>query len=523
MNEFVQRHGSSVIGVLSGWDRMLFRGTYRMLATARGLMNYLWKVQVKLKEFSGWSQALTEQIRRQSEDVMKRANRPLVYLNDPAASKEDLARSIASRDRIEQGPVCLLSCVEPCWSYELHRNRQKQELELVSRRRKCLHLYHYWMHEEFGLMHARLQTWLPLNMKLCLNGREWLCRSLQREGIEYRRRENCLTWVEDVEWAQKLLEKQLNTDWLKRLNEMAQRVSPASAALLKWGDEPLSPYWSVDQSEWATDVMFRSPAALSALYPKLIRQGITTMQSQAVMRFLGRRVNQDGSVPARFAGEVVSDLRSRPEGMRLKHSMSGNSVKMYDKQGSVLRVETTINDARQFKVYRATEQNPRKKAWQRMRKGVADLHRRAMVSDACNQRYLSALGAMECGKTLEEAVRPQCKPVWHKNRRFRAIRPLEAPDAGLLQAVAQGQFAINGFRNRDIRSELFGPDPADQPQTRRRASAVSRQLAMLRAHGLIRKVSRTHRWMLTQTGRQFVTLTQAAKSADAQKLLKQAA
>src|SRR6266705_1014343 len=156
MNEFVQRHSSSVIGVLSGWDRMLFRGTYRMLATARGMMNYLWKVQVKLKEFAAWSQSLTEQIRGASEEAMKQSGRRLIYLNDPSVSKEDVARSIASEERIDRGPVCLLSCVEPCWSYELHKDRERKELHLAARKRKCLHLYHYWMHEELGLMHARL-------------------------------------------------------------------------------------------------------------------------------------------------------------------------------------------------------------------------------------------------------------------------------------------------------------------------------------------------------------------------------
>jgi hypothetical protein len=523
MQEFVQRHAGSVMGVLSGWDRMLFRGTYRVLATARGMMNYLWKVQVKLKEFSAWSAGLTAQLRRASEQVMIDASRPLLYLNDPSASKEELARSIAARDGVRDGPVCLLSCVEPCWSYELRRDRQRKELVLEPRRRKCLHLYHYRMHEELGLMHARLQTWLPFNMKLCLNGREWLCRDLDRQGMRYRRAENCLTWVADAARAQQVLERQLSTDWPKLLKEVAASASPASGGLLRWEDEPLSYYWSVDQSEWATDVIFKNAGVLSGLYPKLVRHGMTSMSSTAVMRFLGRKTNADGSVPARFAGEVISDLRERREGVRIKHAVNGNSVKMYDKQGSVLRVETTINDAGQFKVYRGTESSPQKKQWRKMRKGVADLHRRATVSQACNDRYLLSLAALECGATLGETVTPACKPVRHKNRRWRGLRPLEAGDDQLLTVVARGEFAINGFRNRDLRRALLGPDPADPQQTRRRSAATSRKLALLRAHGLIRKVSRTQRWMLTAKGRELVTLLCAAKSADCGKLMKLAA
>lgn len=523
MNEFVQRRGDSVIGVISGWDRMLFRGTHRMLATARGLMNYLWKVQVKLKEFAAWSQDLTDQIRRASEQVMRDASRPAAYLNNANVSKEDMARGMARREGIESGPICLLSSVEPCWSYELRRDRQHKELVLEPRRRKCLHLYHYWMHEELGLMHARLQTWLPFNMKLCLNGREWLCRSLKREGIEHVRRENCLVWVEDVNQAQRLLARQLSTEWPKLLNGIARAASPASEKLLRWEDEPLSYYWSVDQSEWATDVIFKRAAELSALYPKLVRQGMMTMSSTAVMRFLGKRVNADGSVPARFTADVLSDLRERPEGVRIKHSVNGNSVKMYDKQGSVLRVETTINDASEFKVYRGTETQPHQKQWRKMRKGVADLYRRSQVSQACNERYLAALSAIECGKTLGEAVAPVCKPVRHNKRRWRGLHPLQADDEQLLQALAKGEFALNGFRNRDIRGQLFGPDPADKPQIHRRSAAVSRKLAMLRAHHLIRKVSRTHRWMPTRKGIELATLLNLAKSTDCHNLLKTAA
>src|SRR6058998_799025 len=99
-----------------------------------------------------------------------------------------------------------------------------------------------------------------------------------------------------------------------------------------------------------------------------------------------------GDVDVRFNGQVTSDLAQRPEGLRIKHRLNHNSIKMYDKQGSVLRVETTINDTRDMKVFRRAEgcrQGPR--TWQKLRKGVADLQRRAKISQAANERYLEAL------------------------------------------------------------------------------------------------------------------------------------
>lgn len=84
--------------------------------------------------------------------------------------------------------VCVLSCVEPCWSFEIHRNREKKKLELEPRYRKCLFLYHYWMHPVFGFLNARIQTWFPFPVQICLNGREWLARQM---GAARSRRSGC--------------------------------------------------------------------------------------------------------------------------------------------------------------------------------------------------------------------------------------------------------------------------------------------------------------------------------------------
>jgi len=504
------------MGSLSGFDRMLFRGTQRMLATARGLMNYLWSIQVLLKDFGDWSKDLTERLRAASKQVMVDAGRPCRYLSNPSASKEELARAIARRDGISSGPICLLSAVEPCWSYELVKDRSQKKLVLEPRYRKCLHLYHYHQHEQLGLMHVRLQTWLPFGVRVCLNGREWLCRELDRAGIGYERRDNCLTRVSDLARAQQVLEAQLTSNWCELLDGLERAANPLRASLLKLEGRPLEYYWSVDQSEWATDVMFKDAGSLARVYPRLLRQGMLTLGSSDVLRFLGKKL--DG----RFTGEACTDLKRRIEGTRLKHRVNGNSVKMYDKQGSVLRVETTINDASQFKVFRGTEADPKRRAWRKMRKGIADLQRRARVSEASNERYLAHLAAIDCPQTLREALMPLSKPKTVNGRRHRGLRLLAEDDGQLIEAVAQGQFALNGFRNGDIRAILFGKEAARE-QTRRRCGQVSRKLGLLKAHGLIRRVPRTRRWMLTEKGAQAATLLATAKNASAPQLLATAA
>lgn len=516
MNSFLSCLGDRVTGVLHGFDRLRFAGTQRLLANVSGMRAFLCRSGVLLKQFGEWSQALTAQVRQSCEAVMSDAGRPLIYLNRSGESKERLADSIRQRDGITSGAVCQLSAVEPLWSYEIHRNRATRHLELRPLLRKCLHLYHYWVDEEVGMMHVRIPTWLPFGVKLCINGREWLCRELDRAAVGYERDDNCLTNLSDLPHAQAKLDDQLKTDWPAFLERVVARSHPAWRRVLQLNGEPLDYYWSLEQSEWASDLMFADAASLAQVYPKLIRRGITSMSCDAVMRFLshnpGRRVDR------RFDGEVHSDLRRREEGVRLKHSVNGNSVKMYDKAGSILRIETTIHHPRGLKVYRGTEQNPEKLQWRPMRKGVADLHRRAQVSQASNHRYMEALSETHLGATVCETLEPVCNAVCVKGKRHRAIRPMHTQDMSLLKAVSDGNWTINGFRNQDIRGQLLGEDPSDAGERRRRSGQITRKLALLHAHGLIKKVPGTRRWLLTAKGCQIATLLLATQHATAEKL-----
>jgi hypothetical protein len=343
---------------------------------------------------------------------------------------------------------------------------------------------------------------------------------LDEQNIGYLKRENCLVAVDDIPGAQALANEQLKTNWTGILNPIAALVHPIHQQM--FADYPIDYYWSCQDSEWASDIMFKSPQALGKLYPHLIRHGIQNLGCEQVMRFLGQKVPATGRIHGRFAGEVVSDLKHRPEGIRLKHYVNGNSVKMYDKQGSVLRIETTIIQPRDFKVFRGTDAEPDAKQWRKLRKGVADLQRRAEVSQASNDRYSTALSAAHCTQPLKDLAACVCKRKRQEGRSIRALNPMGAEDAALLEAVSRGEFAINGFRNRDVRNHLYKTPTTDTREQKKRGAAVTRKLRLLREHGLIAKVAKTHRYVLTSRGRQIITTLLAARSADVQKLLQAA-
>lgn len=515
MEEFIRCLAGAIKGTLTGFDRVRLRGTLRLLCNSGGMLSWLNQNQVDLKDFGAFTQGLTERVIEASVGAMEKAGRPVEYVSRSTVSKEEIAMRIARRDGVEEGPVCALTCVEPCRSYSIRRSKDKKNHVLEYGLRKCLHVYHYWIDPLVGWMNARLQTWAPFQVKVCLNGRRWLARQMDRKKLGYIQRENCFVHLADPARAQALMDAQLKTNWPALLNRVMHRVNPAYRAI--FAAAPVDYYWTSDETEWATDLMFGSAGELAGVYPKLIRHAMGSMGSTEVMRFLGQKT--DARVCGTFKKEVMTDLRERPEGMRIKSRCGNNAVKMYDKQGSVLRVETTITDPAPFKGYRKPEGKPKAKmGWRKLRKGVADLARRAEVSDQSNRRYLKALASADTSATVGELVQKVCRPVKKQGRRARALRPLDPDDARLLEVVSRADFVIAGLRNRDLRAALYGPDVKDVQESRRRSAAVSRKLSLLRAHGLLTKVRGAHRYHVTKTGRELITAILAARAATPAKL-----
>lgn len=518
MEKFVARFRSLVTGVLSGFDRLVFRGHLLPLMRDGGMYLFLEAANVRLLDFKKFVLATTDRVKEASLAEARRRNRPIRYLDSPTINKEDLARQLLAEHPIEQGLICVLTAVEPCRTFEYHRSQDRDERGLRLRPSKCLHLYKYYLHPRFGFLNARLQTWFPFNVQICLNGREWLARQLKRQGrSDFKRVDNCFTWFGKPDLAQRLLDRQLATDWPRALDALARSLNPQHNAIFApW---PMDYYWSAYQTEWATDIMFQTPRTLANLYPLLVRHAMYHFQSPDVMRFLAQKAHGN------FTGEIVTSFKDRAEGVRVKHWVRGNSVKMYDKAGSVLRIETTLAETADFKVLRPPHDDPDGQlAWRPLRKGVADLHRRAQLSQRSNDAYLDALAAVEDTTPCAHLFDAVSRPVRDLGRRVRALRLGDHDDIALLEVVARGEFATAGFRNRDLRRLLYPAASNGARREMRRLSAkTSRRLRLLRAHGIIRKVPKTHRYRLTARGQLLCAALGATRGANIKQLLAKAA
>jgi len=524
MKQFIAKFSDRIDGILCGFDRLVMRGELRALYIARGggIEQYLRSTGVMFKEFGEHVLEVSRRLKEASLAAALEMGRVVRYVPSATESKEKIARQIAVEQKIRSGLVCVLSSVEPCMSFQAAPNRQTKKLDFKLEQRKCLHLYHYMIHPVFGFMNARIQTWFPFRIQICLNGREWLARRMDAVGLHYVRQDNCFPWIEDFAAAQRLMDEQLSTNWPEELNRIAAALNPIHEEIFRHFQ--VNYYWTTHQSEWAMDVRFPQQEHLRRLYPALLGHAITTFGSPSVLRFLGKPTPLDGSVPRNYSGELFSDLKQRKEGIRIKHYIDGNSLKAYDKAytpvGSILRLEPTINEVAPFRSYRPKEGDPDGlRAWRPMRRGVADLHRRAEVSQKAAERYADALASVDDTRRLQELTENLERSTKWEGRTVRGLRIL-GEDNALLLSVSRGEFNLNGFRNRDLQRLLYRGRAGDVIEGKRRCAAISRKLLMLRAHGLIKKVPHTHRYLLTDYGRVAITAISAAQQATVAQLSK---
>jgi len=343
-------------------------------------------------------------------------------------------------------------------------------------------------------MHLRIPTWFPFTIQIYLNGHDWLAGKMDQHGIDYQRLENAFLRIENPKRAQRFSDKLAEKNWPRILKAIARPFNPLLGDLLQTMDY----YWIVEQAEYATDVMFANRSALKPLYQELLKHATLCFGAEDVMSFLGRKLH--GS----FEGELVSEYKKRWPGTRIKHRMKENGIKMYDKHGSVLRVETVINHPYEFKVRRHGQRKGRQVlGWFPMSKGVSNLYRYAEVSRAANGRYLEALSPVGDPSQAQQHLQTLANAVLQNGRSYRGFNPAAKRDIDLFAAVMRGENTIMGFRNRDILRQLFN-DIKDHAILTQLSARISRLLKLLHIHKLIAKIPRSRRWRVTLKGQSIM-------------------
>jgi hypothetical protein len=521
MKRLVARFGEAVKGMLTGFDRIVFKGTILPLAHEEGAMSFLRWRGVLNRDYKQWMQTQTDAlVTAVDHAVREQTGRPITPLPTWRYDKEQLARKRQEQTGIDTGLIGAWSCLESCWSYRAHYCAEKGYPQLRRYKTQCKHLYLYLDHEQYGWMNVRLQTWFPYHIQIALNGREWLRRRLETRGVGFLRQGNKFLHIEDYALAQRCLRQQLDRQWPHLLNSFLPMAFPTMHQTL---GPHLSYYWTLWQSEWATDLIMDAPGELTSTIASLLRHAWITGNSSNVLRYLGRPLTAAGKPHASCPNEVMSRVLDFHDGLRVRHWVDHNSVKVYNEQ-NVLRIETTINMPDMFRVYRRAQGQPHTapKKLRPLRKGVADIPLRAHVSQEVNNRLMDELCTFNDHTRMIDLLMPYVRARTQQGRRVRAL-DLSGKDRPLLQAISDPSFTVSGITNaalrKKLRSTLWGAGRTDKQLSAR----VSRHLRLLRDHGLIRKVPNRHRYHLTDKGRQLTTALNAMLSASTEQLLDMAA
>ena len=482
-----ERYEGQIAGVLCCYDRIIMQGTVPNWCYAKGMTNYLYEHQIRIFDYPKWAEPLRDAIRQNMERIAAENRTEIVFIRSKKKFRQEKhVRQVLDQRGEHPGVVCILSAMEPCGTYKPWHDKKTHKTSLKPDDGKCPHYYVYFIDEELGLCYVRVPTWCPFRLQVYCNGHSYLARQLRQHKIEYRILDNAFGWIADFAQAQKLADRFSVQLLHGKLDEFADRYCPV---VRQFG---LSYHWSLDQVEFATDIVLARQADLQAIYDRPTRAAIDTVKPDNIATFLGRKLNGN------YQDEMGNRFNTRIEGTRIKHTMGPVSIKMYDKFRLILRIETTVDDVSFFKHYREVEHRDgtRSMAWAEMKRSIYSLAPLRGLLLAANRRYLEFISTIEDDRAGTDKLNKVSQPVQENERRYRGFNFFDPEDEQLLRSLGNGAFNISGFQNKDLRTHL----------TDRTSGQVSRLMKRLRLHGLIKKVGHTYKYYLTALGKQVIPL-----------------
>jgi len=484
----LERYADKIRGVVWCFDRVVIHGTLPGLCYAAGMTSYLFSNGIRIFDYPKFAEPFREAIRKNAERLANENGLKIEFIRKlKSFRKEERVQQILARRGNKPGLVHIFAAMEQCSSYQPWHDKKTGKTFLRPDGGKCLHYYFYFVDEELGLCYLRVPTWCPFRLQFYFNGHNPLAAKLKKRGIAYKLIDNAFTEVEDFATAQKLADGLDVKPLHKALDRFAGLYCPAAKQL------ELDYHWSIIQVEYATDVVFKRREDLKEMYNALARTTIHAVKPDQVATFLGHKLTGN------YQGELGNDFRTRIEGTRIKHHMGPASIKMYDKFGLVLRIETTANDVSFFRHYRKVEQRDGQIRFKvaPVRKTIYSLQPDLrQLLGAANQRYLAFISELDDPTAGIKSLNKIVEPIEENGRTYRGFNLFDAEDLRLLETIIRGEFNIGGLRNKDLRKHL----------PRITTAQISTTLRRLRTHGFIKQVARSYKYYVTEFGRRVTIL-----------------
>lgn len=485
MTSFVERHRAKVLGELSCFDRVVITGTLPAICHAQAMERHLRVEGVRLFDYPRWAEPLREAIRANAERLAEEAGLGIDYVGRKDFRKEERVKKILAERGSHPGLVHVFSAMEPCPSFRPWHDRQSGKTTLRPREAKCLHYYFYFVDPELGLCYLRVPTWAPFRLQFYFNGHNRLACRLRAAGIGFAMADNAFVAIEDFERAQEMA-RDLGVEALHRLLDRLARLFCPVVGRFAGGY-----HWSLMQVEYATDLVWKRREDLAPVYDALVRDAVQAVRAEQVASFLGRKLHP------LYDGEVGTDFHTRIEGTRIKHHMGKASIKMYDKLGRVLRIETTANDVSFFQHHRRVEHRNGTSTMKLapVKKTIYSLPALAELLEAANRRYLAFLASLADPSAGLRDLDRLGRRVHDGQRTHRGFNLCDSDDLKLFEVLLHGEYLLRGFQNRHLQHRLG-----------KTSAQISRLLHRLRTHGIIKKVRGTYRYLLTRPGQRLLAL-----------------
>lgn len=460
------------------------------ISYSRGMTNYMYQNNIRIFDYPKFAEPFKETIRANAEQIAKEHGVEIEFIRKVSVRKESIISEKIEKRGNDPGIVHIISAMETCNTYKPWHDKTTGKTFLKPDTSKCLHYYFYFIDEQLGLGYVRVPTWCPFRLQVYINGHNLLASELKQAGIKYTMIDNAFDSLEDAGKAQELSDNISIEKLHRKLDEFAWRFCPV------YKDFKLRYHWSVMQTEYATDIVFKKQESLQTIYSELVATAIHTVKPENIATFLGHKLDP------RYEGEIGNNYNVRIEGSRIKHTMGPVSIKMYDKFSKILRIETTANNISFFKHFREVvhRDGTTSHAMAPLKKNIYSLSFLADNLKASNRRYLEFISAFDNKEVGRKRLENITSSKSENNRNYKGFNFFNKDDMVVLLAILRGEFNISGFRNKNMQ-KLLGFN----------GGKISRLIKRLRIHGLIKKAANSYKYYLTKIGKETIIMAQKIK------------
>jgi len=392
--------------------------------------------------------------------------------------KDDIAAEHRRAFSAEEGVLFLGKAQEKCGVFRTERRHSTTTGAaypwIVRSTAMVNHFYWYAVDEDFGPFFLKFGSYFPYTAKLCINGHEYLKRQAEKRGLEFRALDNGILSTEDPAALQAIADD-LSHERIEALARKWLAVLPHPFT----DDDRAAGYGydiSILQAEFSRTLVLDRPVTGRSLFEEVIRENLDIGRPDHVQLIFNRRVTRQ--TPGRFRTRVIT------HGVipSLHCDYKNTRIKIYNKEERALRIETTINDTRDFEIG----------------KRLLNLPVLREVGFNANRRLLDVLHTSHDCAVGEDAFTSLNNPIHVGSQRVSALPFAQPRVRALLSALVLFSVQVRGFSNRDLRqfvAPLLGIDLSLMTQGR-----MTYDLRRLRLHGLIETVPHTHRYRVTDDG-----------------------